>query len=165
MTISLTIQISSWVDARVERESTKREMYILGLVQHGENIAWNLDKPVTSRRVSRVGPKGMESAGSTDGKRRLKEVLSSSLVSHVKRTGSWRRMLGKKKRKNLASLSESAESPSKTTASVDSQTCLEKDSKACCENLMIETNLLHNSLGVSPMVEITLVEYLMVGFF
>ena len=53
------------MDARVERESTKTEMYILGLVQHGENIAWNLDKPVTSIRVSCVGlvPKGTESAG------------------------------------------------------------------------------------------------------
>ena len=53
------------MDARVERESTKREIYILGLVQNEKNIAWNLDTPVTSRRVSCVGPvpKGTESAG------------------------------------------------------------------------------------------------------
>ena len=96
---------------------------------------------------------------STDGKRKLKEVSSFSLVSHVgrpktvivgfKRTGSCRRMLGRKERKSLASLSESAESASQTTTSVDSRTCLEKNLKACCEKLMDETNLLHNSLEVS----------------
>ena len=65
MTISLKIQLSSWMNARVERESTKMEMYFLGLVQHGENSAWNLNKLVTSRRISCVGPmpKGKESAG------------------------------------------------------------------------------------------------------
>ena len=109
----------------------------------------------------------------TDGKRRLKKVSSSSLVTHVgrpktvivgfKRTGLWRRMLGKEERKSLASLSESAESASQTTASVDSRKCLGKDLKACCEKLMDETNLLHNSLGVSPVVEITLVDYLIMG--
>ena len=159
------------MDARVERKSTKREMYILGLVQHGENIAWNLDKPVTSRRVSCVGPvlKGTESVGIN----RWKEVSSSYLVTHVgkpktvivgfKRTGSWRRMLGREEKKSLASLSESAKSAFQTTASVDCQTCLRKDLKAGCEKLMDETNLLHNSLGVSPVVEITLVEYLIMG--
>ena len=111
--------------------------------------------------------------GSADGMRRLKEVLSSSLVTHVgrpktvivgfKKTGSWRRMLGREKRKSLASLSESAESASQTTASVDSRTCLGKDLKACCEKLMDETNLLYNSLGVSPVFDITLVEYLIMG--
>ena len=52
------------MDARVEKKSTKKDMYILGLAQHGENIAWNLNKPVTSRLVSCVGPvpKGTESA-------------------------------------------------------------------------------------------------------
>ena len=69
-------------------------------------------------------------------------------------------MLGREERKSLASLSESAESASQTTASVDSQTCLKKHLKACCEKLMDQTNLLLNSLGVSPVVEITLVEYL-----
>ena len=71
-------------------------------------------------------------------------------------------MLGREERKSLASLSESAESASQTTASVDSRTCLGKDLKAC-ENLMDETNFLHNTLGVSPVVEITLVEYLIMG--
>ena len=163
------------MDARVERESTKREMYILGLVQHGENISWNIDKPVTSRRVSCVGPvpKGTESAGINRWKEEIERGFSSSLVTHVgrpktvivvfKRTGSWRRMLGRKERKCLASLSESAESASQTTASVDSRTCLRKDLKARCEKLMDETNLLHNPLGVSPVVEITLVEYLIMG--
>ena len=75
MTISMTIQTSSWMDARVERESTKKEMYILGLVQHGENIAWNLNKPVTNRRVSCVGPalKGTESAGINRWKEEIKK--------------------------------------------------------------------------------------------
>ena len=72
-------------------------------------------------------------------------------------------MLGRKERKSLASLGESEESAFQTTASVDSQRCLEKDLKTCCEKLMDETNLLHNSLGVSPVVEITLVEYLIMG--
>ena len=78
MTISLIIQESSWMDVRVEKESTKRKMYILGLVQHGEIGAWNLDTPVTSRRVSCVGPvpKGTESAGINRWK---KEIKSSSL--------------------------------------------------------------------------------------
>ena len=80
-----------------------------------------------------------------------------------KRTGSRRLMLGRKERKSLATLSESVESAFQTTASVDSRTCLENDLKACCEKLMDETNLLHNSLGVSPVVEITLVEYLIMG--
>ena len=146
-------------------------MYIHGLVQHGKNIAWNLNKPVTSRRVSCVGPvpKGTESAGIS----RWKEVSSSSLVTHVgrlktvivgfNRTGSWRRILGREERKSLAFLRESAESAFQTTASVDSRTWLGKDLKAYCENLMDEINLLHNSLGVSPVVEITLVEYLIMG--
>ena len=60
-------------------------------------------------------------------------------------------------------MSESAESDSQTTASVDSRTCLEKDLKACCEKSMDETNLLHNSLEVSSVVEITLVEYLIMS--
>ena len=72
-------------------------------------------------------------------------------------------MLGREERKSLASLSESAESASQTTASVDSRTCLEKDLKAFCENLMDETNLLHNSLEVSLVVEITLMEYFIMG--
>ena len=106
-------------------------------------------------------PKGTESAGIS----RWKEVSSSPLVTHVgrpktvivgfNRAGSWRRMLGREERKSLASLSKSAESAPQATASVDSRTCLGKDLKACCENLMDETNLLHNSLGVSPVVEIT----------
>ena len=103
----------------MERESTKREMYIHGLVQHGENSAWNLDKPVTSRRVSCVGLclKARKALGSADRKRRLKEVSSFSLdpdrprtvIVGFTRTGSWRRMLGREERKSLASLSESAE--------------------------------------------------------
>ena len=72
-----------------------------------------------------------------------------------KRTESWRRMFGREERKSLASLSESAESASQTTASVDSRTCLGEDLKVCCEKLMDETNLLHISLGVSPVFEIT----------
>ena len=83
MTISLTIETSSWMDAKVEREATKREMYIHGLVQHGENIAWNLNKPVTSRRVSCVGPvpKGKESAGSSRWKKKI-ERGSKFLISN-----------------------------------------------------------------------------------
>ena len=72
-------------------------------------------------------------------------------------------MLGREERKSSASLSEAAESASQTTTSVDSQTCLGKALKACCEKLMDETNLMHNSLGVSPVVEMTLVEYLIIG--
>ena len=72
-------------------------------------------------------------------------------------------MLGRKESKSLASLSESAESASQTKASVDFRKGLGKDLKACCEKLMDETNLMHNSLGVSPVVEISLVEYLIMG--
>ena len=72
-------------------------------------------------------------------------------------------MLGREKRKSLASLSESAESASQTTASVDSRTCLGKDLKVCLERLMDETNLLQCSLEVSPVVEVILVKYLIVG--
>ena len=65
MAISLAIQTSSRVNTGVERKSTKREMYILGLDQRGKNSAWNLDKPITGRRISCVRPlsEGTESAG------------------------------------------------------------------------------------------------------
>ena len=86
-----------------------------------------------------------------------------SVLVGFKRTGSWRRMLGREERKSLAFLSESAQSASQTTASIDSRTCLRKDLKVCCRKLIDETNLLHNSLGVSSVVEITLVEYLIMG--
>ena len=142
------------MDARVERESTKKEMYILGLVQNGKTVlgTWISQSQVEGFRALSLCLEARKALGSADGKKRLKEVLSSSLVTHVgrprtvivgfKRTGSWRLMLGRQERKNLASLSESAESASQTTASVDSRTCLEKDLKACCEKLMDKTNLL-----------------------
>ena len=134
---------------------------------------WISQSRVEGSRAFGLCLKAWKALGSTDGKRRLKEVSSSSLVTHVgrpkrvivgfKKTGSWRRMLGREERKSLPSLSESAESAFQTTASVDSRTCLGRDLKACCEKLMDETNLLHNSLKVSPVVEITLVEYLIMG--
>ena len=147
----------------------------LDLFSMGKTLlgTWISQSRVEGFHASGLFLKARKALESTDGKKRLKEVSSSSLVTHVgrpktvivefKRTGSWRRMLGKEERKSLASLSEAAESASQTTASVDSRTCLEKDLKACCEKLMDETNLLHNSLGVSPVVEITLVEYLIMG--
>ena len=75
------------MDARVERESTKTEMYILGLVQHGENIAWTWisQSRVEGFRALGLCLKAWKALGSTDGKRRLKEVSSSSLVTHVGR--------------------------------------------------------------------------------
>ena len=72
-------------------------------------------------------------------------------------------MLGREERKGLASLSESAESASQTTASVGSRTCLGKDLKVCLERLMDETKLLQSSLEVSPVVEVILVKYLIIG--
>ena len=134
---------------------------------------WISQSLVEGFRALSLCLKARKTLESVDGKRRLKEVSSSSLVTHVgrpktvivgfKRTESWRCMLGREERKSLASLSESAESVFQTTASVDSRTCLRKDVKACCEKLMDQTNLLHNSLGVSSVVEITLVEYLTMG--
>ena len=116
--------------------------------------AWISQSRLEGFRALGLCLKARKALGSADGK-----VSSSSLVTHVgrpktvivgfNRTGSWRRMFGREERKSLASLSESAESASQTKASVDFRTCLGKDLKACCENLMNETNLLHNSLGVS----------------
>ena len=124
---------------------------------------WISQSRVEGFRALGLCLKARKALGSTDGKRRLKEVSSSLLVTHVgrpktvivgfKRTGSWRLMLGREERKSLTSLSESAESAFQTTASVDSRTCLEKALKTFCEKLMDETNLLHNSLGVSPEVD------------
>ena len=125
---------------------------------------WISQSRVEGFRALGLCLKARKALGSTSGKRRLKEVSSSSLETHVgrpktvivefKRTGSWRRMLGRDERKSLASLSESVESSFRTTASIDSRTCLGKDLKAGCKKLMDETNLLHNSLEVSPMGEI-----------
>ena len=77
MAISLAIQTSSRVNTGVERKSTKREMYILGLDQRGKNSAWNLDKPITGRRISCVRPlsEGTESAGMSRWKKEIERGL------------------------------------------------------------------------------------------
>ena len=64
-------------------------------------------------------------------------------------------MFEREQKKSLAFLSESVKSASQTMASVDSQTCSEKELKPCWEEMMEETNLLNNSIEVSPVVEIT----------
>ena len=73
MAVSLTIQTSSRVNTGVERKSTKREVNILGLDQSGKNSAWNLDKPITGRRVSCVRPlsEGTKSTGMSRWKEKI----------------------------------------------------------------------------------------------
>ena len=83
MTISLTIQTSSWIDAKVEREPTKWEMYILGLVQHGKTLlgTWISQSRVEGFRALGLFLKTRKALGSADEKRKLKEVSSFSLVT------------------------------------------------------------------------------------
>ena len=98
--------------------------------------------------------------------KREKKVSSSLLKNYVGRTviAEFENLAMeediRKRKKKLASLRKSIESVFQATASVDSRTCLGKALKAFCEKLMDESNLLHNSLGVLPVAEITLVEYI-----
>ena len=104
------------------KENLPKEKYkFLDLFSMGKTLleTWISQSRVEGFRALGLCLKAPKALGSTDGKRRLKEVSNSSLVTHVgrpktvivgfKRTGSWRRMLGREKRKSLASLSESAE--------------------------------------------------------
>ena len=104
-----------WKENLPKGRCTFLDLFSMGKTLLG---TWISQPRVEGLRALGLCLKARKALESADGKRKLKEVSNFSLVTYVgrpktiivgfKRTGSWRRMLGREERKSLASLSESA---------------------------------------------------------